>query len=46
MITLGDIRICDNCGNVLARKLGSKVITRCPACNVWKQENSTQTGMK
>ncbi len=41
MLTLDDIRICENCGNLLAKKLGSKIINRCPACSVWKKEIST-----
>lgn len=38
MITLNDLKICDNCGNVFSKMVGSKVTNRCPACNVWKKE--------
>ena len=38
MITLNDLKVCDNCGNVFARKLKNEVLNRCPACNVWKKE--------
>jgi rubrerythrin len=38
MISLDDIRICDNCGNVMAKKLADKVMIRCPACRVWKKQ--------
>lgn len=44
MITLNDLRICDNCGNAFSRKLDGEVVNRCPACDVWKKE--TITGMK
>lgn len=37
MITLNDLRMCENCGNIFAKKLGNKVTNRCPACNVWKK---------
>lgn len=39
MITLNDLRICDNCGNVFSKKLRDKVTNRCPACNVWKKSS-------
>lgn len=38
MITLDDIRICEYCGNVFARKIENQILNRCPACNVWKKE--------
>jgi predicted Zn-ribbon and HTH transcriptional regulator len=37
MITLNDLRICDNCGNVYSSKVGIKIINRCPACDLWKK---------
>ena len=39
MITLNDLRICDNCGNVFSRQVENKIINRCPACHLWKKEN-------
>ena len=38
MITLNDLRSCDNCGSVFLKKIGEKITNRCPACNVWKKE--------
>lgn len=40
MTMTNDLRICDNCGNAFARKVVDKIINRCPACNVWKKENT------
>jgi len=38
VITLNDLRSCDNCGNVFLKKMDDKITNRCPACNVWKKE--------
>lgn len=43
MVTLNDLRICDNCGNVFSKKIGSKIVNRCPACDRWKQEYGNET---
>jgi len=40
MITLNDLKTCENCGNIFAKKILSKTISRCPACNVWKKQAS------
>jgi predicted nucleic acid-binding Zn ribbon protein len=42
MITVDNLRSCENCGNVFLKKIQDKMITRCPACNVWKKEIPTQ----
>jgi len=42
MITLNDLRACDNCGNVFSRKIGTKVTNRCPACDLSKKEKVTK----
>lgn len=39
-IIINDLRSCDNCGNVFLRKVGDKIMNRCPACNVWKKETA------
>ena len=36
MVTLNDLRTCENCGNVFSKKTLIKTVNRCPACNVWK----------
>jgi len=41
MITINDLRSCENCGNVFLRKVAEKIMNRCPACNVWKKEAAT-----
>jgi hypothetical protein len=40
MLTINDLRACENCGNVMLKKLGDKVTNRCPACSVWKKETA------
>ena len=40
VITLNDLRSCENCGNVFLKKMGDKITNRCPACNVWKKETA------
>ncbi len=39
MISINDLKSCENCGNVFLRKVGDKIMSRCPACNVWKKED-------
>ncbi len=39
MISLDDLKICENCGNIFVRKLKNEILYRCPACDVWKREN-------
>ena len=38
MITVDDLRSCENCGNVFLKIIADKLTNRCPACNVWKKE--------
>ncbi len=42
MITIADLKSCEDCGNVFLKKVGGKITNRCPACNVWKKESITQ----
>jgi predicted nucleic acid-binding Zn-ribbon protein len=42
MITLTDLKTCENCGNIFSKKLLSKIINRCPACNVWKKQDNEE----
>jgi len=39
IISINDLKSCENCGNVFLRKVGDKIMSRCPACNVWKKED-------
>ena len=41
MITLEDLKICENCGNIFSKKILSKIVSRCPACNVWKKSTAS-----
>ena len=38
MITLSNLRECNNCGNVFSKTLVDKKLNRCPACGVWKKD--------
>jgi len=42
MITLNDLKICENCGNVFSKTIRSKIVNRCPACNVWKKQDNAE----
>lgn len=42
MITLNDLKACDNCGNIFSKKIQSKIVNRCPACNVWKKQDDAE----
>jgi len=43
MITLNDLKTCENCGNIFSKKTLSKIVNRCPACNVWKKDTAEQS---
>ena len=38
MVLLTDLKVCENCGNIFSKKILSKKVNRCPACNVWKKD--------
>ena len=40
MIQLTDLKICENCGNAFAKIIQGEPVNRCPACKVWKKENT------
>lgn len=37
MITVNDLKMCENCGNIFSKIMQNKTVNRCPACNVWKK---------
>lgn len=39
-ITVNDLKSCEKCGNIFLKKMGDKIMSRCPACNVWKKEDA------
>jgi predicted Zn-ribbon and HTH transcriptional regulator len=38
LITINDLRSCENCGNIFLKKIADKLTNRCPACKVWEKQ--------
>jgi predicted nucleic acid-binding Zn-ribbon protein len=43
LISINELRVCKNCGNVFSKKAGVSIITSCPQC---KEANFDYVGIK